>query len=264
MAKNKCPDCPKCLPNWLAAFGDLMSLLLCFFVLLLSMSTMDAKKVQEAIGSLAGALSVLEGGTKSEISRERQQQATPMDTTEVTTNMVITSTLKQAIIEINEMSKTAGNPEIGLEEAEDGFIIRLPDGLLFAPGSAIIQNEDAILFLKRIALIVKRLPENLHVNAKGHTDDRPPAASSPFKDNWELSTARAVSVVKELIKNKIDPRKIDASGKAEFDPITSNATQEGRAKNRRVELHFFSLKNETKKDAQKSVLDTAIDVSSES
>jgi len=72
MAK-KCPEpeCPKCLPEWLAAFGDLMSLLLTFFVLLLSMSSMDAKKIQEAIGSLAGALSVLEGGTKMEISREK-------------------------------------------------------------------------------------------------------------------------------------------------------------------------------------------------
>lgn len=255
MAKNKCPDCPKCLPNWLAAFGDLMSLLLCFFVLLLSMSTMDAKKIQEAIGSLAGALSVLEGGTKSEISRERQQQATPIDTMEITTNRVVTATLKKIVVEINEMSKASGNPEVLLDEAENGFIIRLPDGLLFTPGSAVIQNEDALLFLKRIALIIQRLPENLHVIARGHTDDTPPDSASPFKDNWELSTARAVSVVKELIKDKIDPKKISASGKAEFDPITSNATEEGRAKNRRVELHFFSLDKGTKKDAQKSILD---------
>ena len=55
-------DCPKCLPGWLAAFGDLMSLLLCFFVLLLSMSTMDAKKLEAAIGSLSGALGILESG----------------------------------------------------------------------------------------------------------------------------------------------------------------------------------------------------------
>lgn len=257
MAKSKCPDCPKCMPGWLAAFGDLMSLLLTFFVLLLSMSTMDAKKIQEAIGSLAGALSVLEGGTKSEISRERQQQATPMDTTDITTNMVVTSTLKQAIIEINEMAKTGGNPEITLDESENGFIIRLPDGLLFASGSAVIQNEDAILFLKRIALIIQRLPEKLHVDARGHTDDNPPSTQSLFKDNWELSTARAVSVAKELIKNKIDPRRIAASGKAEFDPLTSNATEQGRAKNRRVELRFFSLDDGTKKDAQQSVLDAA-------
>ncbi|WP_024955118.1 OmpA/MotB family protein [Sulfurospirillum arcachonense] len=256
MAK-KCPDCPKCLPQWLAAFGDLMSLLLCFFVLLLSMSTMDAKKIQEAIGSLAGALSVLEGGTKTEISRERQQQATPIESTDETSNRVQTAQLKKEIIEINEILKIAGGPEIQIEEAEDGFIIRLPDGLLFAPGSAVIQNEDALLFLKRIALIIKKLPERLHIKARGHTDNNPPASTSPYKDNWELSTARAVSVVKELIKNRIDPKKIIASGKAQFDPLTSNATPEGRAKNRRVELHFYSLDSSLKKKAQKSVLDSA-------
>lgn len=256
MGKKKCPECPKCLPQWLAAFGDLMSLLLCFFVLLLSMSTMDAKKVQEAIGSLAGALSVLEGGTKTEISRERQQQATPIETTEETSNRVVTTTLKKVITEINEMLKTGGNPEVQLDEAEDGFVIRLPDGLLFQPGSAVIQNEDALLFLKRIALIVQKLPEDLYVNAKGHTDTNPPDSTSPYKDNWELSTARAVSVTKELIKNNIDPKKITASGKAEFDPLTSNATAEGRSKNRRVELHFYSLDSRTKDDAT-SVLDNA-------
>lgn len=255
MGKKKCPDCPKCLPGWLAAFGDLMSLLLCFFVLLLSMSTMDAKKVQEAIGSLAGALSVLEGGTKTEISRERQQQATPIESQEETSNRVVTTQLKKTITEINEMLKTSGGPEVQVEEAEDGFIIRLPSGLLFAPGSAVIQNEDALLFLKRIALIVKKLPQNMQVNAKGYTDDVPPPATSPYKDNWELSTARAVSVVKELIKNRVDPKRIIASGRAQYDPIASNATSEGRAKNRRVELHFYSLDSDAKKGAQKSILD---------
>jgi len=257
MAKKKCPACPKCMPGWLAAFGDLMSLLLCFFVLLLSMSTMDAKKIEEAIGSLAGALSVLEGGTRTEISRERNQLASPIESSDETSKKKVTESAKSAITEINEMLKTSGNPEISLEETESGFIIRLPDGLLFAPGSAVIQNEDALLFLKRIALIVKRLPEAMQINARGHTDINPPDSSSPFKDNWELSTARAVSVAKELIKNKIPPRKITASGKAEFDPLTSNATEEGRAKNRRVELHFFSLDNKVKQDAQKSVLDSA-------
>ena len=258
MAKQKCPDCPKCLPGWLAAFGDLMSLLLCFFVLLLSMSSMDAKKVSEAIGSLAGALSVLEGGTKSEISRERQQQATPISTNDQTANRVQTTELRKAIVEINQMLKTSGGPEIRIQEAEDGFIIRLPDGLLFKPGSAVIQNEDALLFLKRIALIIKKLPAHLHLKALGHTDINPPDSTSPYKDNWELSTARAVSVVKELIKDRVDPKKMTAAGKAEFDPLTSNATAEGRAKNRRVDLQFFSLDSSTKNKAKKSILDTKI------
>lgn len=257
MARKKCPepDCPKCLPGWLAAFGDLMSLLLCFFVLLLSMSTMDAKKVQEAIGSLAGALSVLEGGTKTEISRERQQQTVPMEHQEETSQLI--KTISATIVEVNEMIKASGSPEISLEEAEDGFILRLPASLLFNAGSASIENDDAILFLKRIALIVKKLPKDLSLNVRGHTDSEPPIEESAYRDNWELSTARAVSVTKELIKDEVDPKRITASGKAEFDPISTNANEEGRAKNRRVELYFFSLDSKRKEQAKKSVLDTA-------
>jgi chemotaxis protein MotB len=254
MAKKKDPcNCPKCLPGWLAAFGDLMSLLLVFFVLLLSMSTMDAKKVHEAIGSLAGALSVLEGGTKTEISRERQQQTTPIEQQDETSQMV--KTLSRTVIDVNEMLKATGSPEVTLDESEDGFIIRLPSNLLFQPGSATIENDDALLFLRRIALIVQRLPDDLHINARGHTDTEPPSQNSPFRDNWELSSARAVSVIKELLQNNIKPERVIASGRAEFEPIASNATVEGRAQNRRVDLHFISLNDGNKKQAQQSILD---------
>ncbi len=256
MAK-KCPpcDCPKCLPGWLAAFGDLMSLLLCFFVLLLSMSTMDAKKIQEAMGSLAGALSVLEGGTKTEISRERQQQATPMETQDETSQRV--KTISKTLIEVNEMMKTPGAPEVTLDEAEDGFILRLPASLLFKAGSAKIENDDAILFLKRISLIIAKLPKKLHLTVIGHTDNQPPLQSSPYRDNWELSTARAVSVTKELIKDGVSPKRLMAAGRSEYDPISTNVTEEGRAKNRRVELYFFSIDKEGKNEARKSILDAA-------
>ncbi len=255
MAKKAKPcDCPKCMPGWLAAFGDLMSLLLTFFVLLLSMSTMDAKKVQEAIGSLAGALSVLEGGTKTEISRERQQMASPIDSQSETANRVKMA-MRKAIVEANEMLKSAGSPEVTLEDAQSGFVIRLPGALLFKPGSATIENEDAILFLKRIALIIQKLPPNLYINVVGHTDDSVPAANAPFRDNWDLSTARGVSVVKELIKDKISPKRLTAGGKAQYDPVASNSTQEGKAKNRRVELRFYSTTSKNQQAVKKSILD---------
>ncbi len=253
MAKKVKCDCPKCLPEWLAAFGDLMSLLLCFFVLLLSMSTMDAKKVQEAIGSLAGALSVLEGGTKTEISRERQQLTTPIEKTDETSQKL--KTLHRTIIEVNEMIKTSGGPEATMEEGENGFMIRLPAKLLFKKGSAKIENADALLFLKRIALIIAKLPNDIVLNAIGHTDNRPPGKNSPFKDNWELSSARAISVVKELIKDGVNPKRMTACGKAQYDPIATNDTETGREKNRRVELYFFSKKKKHEKEAKKSILD---------
>jgi len=124
MAKKKCPDCEECLPAWLAAFGDLMSLLLCFFVLLLSMSSMDAKKISEAIGSLSGAMSVLEGGTKTEISKQRMQQSTPIDSNDETSEAV--NKVTQAAIDANEMMEKSQSPTISVEEAQDGFVIELP------------------------------------------------------------------------------------------------------------------------------------------
>ena len=241
------------MPGWLAAFGDLMSLLLCFFVLLLSMSTMDAKKVSEAMGSLAGALSVLEGGTKTEVSRERNQQATPIQSEDETAQKL--KTLKATLIEINEMTKSADNSETQLEEAENGFIIRLPANLLFKKDSARIESDDAILFLKRIALIIDKLPKTIRVNVIGHTDDQYRTLGDIFPSNWALSNARATSVVQELIKNKIEPKILTSCGKAEFDPIASNLTPEGKEKNRRVELYFFSLEKDQDSKAQKSILD---------
>ncbi len=255
--KKKCPkaDCPKCMPGWLAAFGDLMSLLLCFFVLLLSMSTMDAKKVEEAVGSLAGALSVLEGGTKTEISQERQQETTPIDQQDETAQKI--KTMKRTIIEINEMMKegSAEASEVTLQESEDGFMIRLPAKLLFGAGEAEIKNEDGLLFLKRIALIIDKLPKNLHINIVGHTDDSAMESIGLYRGNWSLSAERAISVAQELIKDGVEPKLITAGGKAEFEPIASNLTKEGKEKNRRVELYFFSKDKDDKEGAKKSILD---------
>ncbi len=251
---KKQDECPKCMPGWLAAFGDLMSLLLCFFVLLLSMSSMDAKKVNEAMGSLQGAMSVLEGGTKTEVSKERQQKATPMDHQDETAQKL--KTIKRTLIEMNEMSEaTGGASQAILEESEDGFMIRLPASLLFKRGDAKIEDENAILFLKRMALIIDKLPKTMRVNVIGHTDDENAEDSKIFSDNWTLSTQRAISVVKELIGNQIEPKLLTACGKAEFDPIATNLTTIGKEKNRRVELYFFSPDKKDEKDA-KSILDT--------
>ncbi len=260
MAKKIDPsECPKCLPQWLAAFGDLMSLLLCFFVLLLSMSSMDARKVEDALGSLAGALSVLEGGSKTEISREKQQQDNPIekDSNSAGSKTRSIEKLQAAMQEINEIMQSSGNPQATLEESQDGFIIQLPASLLFKPSSASIENEDALLFLRRIALIVKKMPKTTRLDVVGFTDNQMPDKKSAYTDNWDLSTARGVGVARELIKAKVDPKRIIASGRANFDPIASNETEEGRARNRRVELHFYSAKTKENSKEKKTILDMA-------
>lgn len=255
MGKKKCPECEECLPAWLAAFGDLMSLLLCFFVLLLSMSSMDAKKISEAIGSLSGAMSVLEGGTQTEISKKRMQQATPIDSQDETSEEV--NRVKQAISDSNEMMDKSQEVTITLEEAQDGFVIKLPAVLLFKQGSAVIESEDTLLFLKRIALIIDGLPNDVKVSVQGHTDNQSPSAKSSFKDNWELSSARAISVLQELLLDGVEPARVSASGYGEFTPVASNATESGRQKNNRVELHFYGQESDQEKKVKTSILDKA-------
>ena len=257
MAKKKCPECETCLPGWLAAFGDLMSLLLCFFVLLLSMSSMDAKKISEAIGSLSGAMSVLEGGTKTEISKQRIQESTPIESQDETSEVV--NRVEQAASDANEMMEEdhGQGPTITVEEAQEGFVIQLPAALLFKAGSATIENQDALLFLKRIALIIEELPNDMEVSVQGHTDDTGPGSNSIFKDNWELSSARAISVLHELILDNVEPARMNASGFAEYKPVATNATVSGREKNRRVELHFYGSRKKKEAQIATSVLDKA-------
>ena len=251
MAKKCKCECPECMPEWLATFGDLMSLLLCFFVLLLSMSTMDAKKIAEAVGSLAGSMGVMEGGTIVKTSKEK---GTPTSQSPTDANNM-DKQISQAIAEFKELSQNANGNAISLEEGEEGFLIHLPADITFKSGSAQIANEDSILFLKRLALIIKTLSPEVQVQVRGYTDNVPPPKTSIYQDNWELSAARAITVVKELIKNKVKPTRLSAAAYGEFHPIATNATSKGRTKNRRVDIVFFAQKKSLQNKTQKSVLD---------
>ena len=251
MAKKCKCECPECMPEWLATFGDLMSLLLCFFVLLLSMSTMDAKKVSEAVGSLAGSMGVLNGGTIVKTSKEK---GSPTSQTITPANQM-DKEISKALAEFQELSKNANGNAISLEEGEEGFLIHLPADIAFKSGSAEISNEDSILFLKRLALIIKTLPPEVEVQVRGYTDNVPPPKDSIYQDNWELSAARAITVVKELIKDRVKPTRLSAAAYGQFHPIATNATPQGRAKNRRVDIVFFARKKQLQNKVQKSVLE---------
>jgi chemotaxis protein MotB len=255
MAKKCKCECPECMPEWLATFGDLMSLLLCFFVLLLSMSTMDAKKIEEAIGSLQGSMGILEGGT---ITKNSIKKGTPTTESPIPQNASqMAKEVSEAVKEFNELKQGMNGSSVSLEEAEEGLIIHLPADISFKPGTAEIYNEDSILFLKRIALIIKTLPPEVQVQVRGFTDNSPLPKISSYQDNWELSGARALTVVRYLIKFRVNPKKLSFAGYGAAHPITTNATPEGRKKNRRVDIIFFAQKNMIKdtQKIQKSVLD---------
>jgi len=248
--KCKC-ECPECMPEWLATFGDLMSLLLCFFVLLLSMSTMDAKKVSEAVGSLAGSMGIMNGGTIVKTSKEK---GSPTSQTITPANQM-DKQISKAVAEFQELSKNANGNAISLEEGEEGFLIHLPADIAFKSGSAELYNEDSILFLKRLALIIKTLPPEVQVQVRGYTDNVPPPKDSIYQDNWELSAARAITVVRELMKDRVKPTRLSAAAYGQYHPIATNATPQGRAKNRRVDIVFFARKKQLQNQVQKSVLE---------
>ncbi len=251
MAKKCKCECPECMPEWLATFGDLMSLLLCFFVLLLSMSTMDAKKVSEAVGSLAGSMGIMNGGTIVKTSKEK---GSPTSQTITPANQM-DKQISKAVAEFQELSKNANGNAISLEEGEEGFLIHLPADIAFKSGSAELYNEDSILFLKRLALIIKTLPPEVQVQVRGYTDNVPPPKDSIYQDNWELSAARAITVVRELMKDRVKPTRLSAAAYGQYHPIATNATPQGRAKNRRVDIVFFARKKQLQNQVQKSVLE---------
>ncbi len=258
MAKKcKACHCKKGLPLWMATFGDLMSLLLTFFVLLLSMATFETKKVAEAIGSLEGALGVLEEGKHSEPVPPNPIKATPIETDSDSPTAI--NALSSLVTEFKKLDELGRGPAIKLEESEDSFRITIPDGVLFVPGSAEIKNDRAMLLLQRIGNEFAKMPSSVGLDVEGHTDDA--KYDTPEYDNWNLSVDRALSVAEVILENGAPRNRTRVSGRGEFDPVATNKTEEGRALNRRVVLHFYSLdsqQSQEAKDAASSITNTEL------
>jgi chemotaxis protein MotB len=216
------------------------------------MATMDAVKVREAIGSFKGTLGILPGSESMESSNKF---GIPQDAVAKRDSVnTARESMETPVSEINEITQSANKEVVTLEESEDGFLVRLPSELFFSEGSAQIEYEDGYLFIKRMAMVINRLPNDIEVSVRGHTDNAM-VPNSVYKDNWELSTARAITVVREFIKDGVNAKKLHAAGFADNVPLASNITPEGRTKNRRVDLYFFSKKKDNERAAKKSILD---------
>jgi chemotaxis protein MotB len=225
--KKKEEEQKKGAPRWMITFSDLSTLLLTFFVLIVSMSVIDKKKVVESFGSFKGSPGLLTGSRES-------VQSDVISTLKV---MQAGSPNKQTTDNMNEYLKAANLSElVTVIETPTGVAIRVLDSLLFGSGSADI-NREAIPFLKKLGTVIIDSPYYVHV--EGHTDDIP-SRSARFPSNWELSTARAVNVVKFFIDNGVNAQKMSAGGFAEFHPLLPNITNENRAKNRRIEINLVS------------------------
>ncbi|WP_104721973.1 flagellar motor protein MotB [Helicobacter mesocricetorum] len=238
MAK-RCPpcDCPNVLPLWLGTYGDMVTLILTFFILLLSMVTFDAKKLAEAEGSFDGALSLLSGGIKIEIDNTRIQQQADMTEEPETAEEV--KKIESEILDFRENVKVSLGPSSIIDDGTEGFILRFHGKLLFEPDDYSITNVDEILFLKRLALILQKIPPNTHMDIIGYTDDRVVKPTAQYQDNLGLSALRAASVSRILIQNNVKPQKITSLGGGANNFVLPNTNEENRAINRRVEFRFY-------------------------
>ncbi len=224
-------------PMWVVTFGDLMSLLLCFFVLLLSFSEIDAQKYKELAGSMAQAFGVqkkekvfkMPMGQKI-IAREHERAHMARRQKEDFSKRV-----KKAIIEA-KLGKLQNL--IQVEMTEDGAIIRMMGETTFESGKADVRPQ-MIPLLEKIAAALQTTKGQIIIS--GHTDNVP-ISSGRFASNLELSAARATKVAQVLLsKGHIDPRRLSVAGFGEYHPVESNDTAQGREKNRRVEIVLKGL-----------------------
>lgn len=244
MAKNKCPECPKCLPGWLVQFGDLMSLLLTFFILLLSMAVMDKQKVEEYFSIMKKAMGFIDASTdvqtQSEAYSTQENSSDNQDNNSSTESSVDSSAqdVAQVVQEMNSSQNTESQ-EIKMEKGKNEFVLDIPSSIMFEEGQYELTNASAKVFISKIARVIRTMPQTFNIEIIGHTDTNRVLSSSIPRDAWDISALRSISVVKELIKNKIDPSILKVSAYGSYHPKSDVP-----ADNRRVEMRFFSQDNQ--------------------
>ena len=230
MARKKAEEeVKKGAPEWMATYGDMVTLLLCFFVLLFAMSSVDSQKYKAVVQSLSGALGVLDSGTT--VTLDPLVNNYPSDSpTDTPTDAQEFGEMQEELQKILEESELNG--QIKLEINERGLLIRFMDSVLFDSGKADL-TPGAAQIIDKVSAIIKDSDKKIAI--EGHTDDIP-ISTYKFPSNWELSTTRAVNVVKYMINNGIDPVRLSAAGYADQHPISDNKTVDGRKNNRRVDM----------------------------
>ncbi|MCU7810844.1 MAG: flagellar motor protein MotB [Candidatus Thiodiazotropha sp. (ex Notomyrtea botanica)] len=268
---DECPKCDAGLPAWLATFADLMSLLMCFFVLLLSFAEMDAVRFKKMAESMKDAFGVQREIPTNEIVKgtsvimqefsSGKPEPTPIkeirqQTTDIEKEHLDVEQQSQESLDINA-AKAAMQAELEREveaqaeelkeqldqEIEEGLldveredtkiIIRIQEKGSFPSGRANL-NPDFFEVISKITDVIAGTPGKIIV--AGHTDNIP-ISTKRFRSNWELSSARAVTVVHAMLSNAaLDENRFLIQGFADSQPLMPNDSRENRAQNRRVEL----------------------------
>lgn len=227
--------------RWLISYADFITLLFAFFVVMYAVSAVNESKYRVLADSLGSAFGKTPAPVDSAVPNPRPAQPLPPEVKQRTLKQ------QQALEEREHMKEVANNlleamgplvkeGKVRVTQSRRGVTIEINANVLFRPGEADLQ-PDSLGVLRAVATTLAREPFNLEIT--GHTDNVP-ISSPQFPSNWELSAVRASSVVRLFADSGIDPMRLYAIGREASQPVATNATAEGRARNRRVELMILS------------------------
>ncbi|MGI6383466.1 MAG: flagellar motor protein MotB [Tissierellaceae bacterium] len=209
-------------PKWMVTYSDMMSLLLTFFILLFSMSTISSDKFDNIMSSFQNILS----GSKSDSILYDGDNLIDLHE-----ELIQTEEMYDKVSDYLEDQDLGSDVSVSMDSK--GIFVEMKDAILFESGRAELKPEG-IEVLKKLEGLISDFDNELVI--EGHTDNVP-MTSGRFPSNWELSTARAVTVVRYLSESlDIDPGRLSAVGYGEYRPIKPNDTAENRAANRRVNI----------------------------
>lgn len=214
-------------PFWMTTFSDMATLLLTFFVMIVSMSEVEVKKFKEALSYFQGRTGILTHDAVIPSNRQQVITQTPRHSQDLEAKY-------ERVLQYLQENDLDDKVEVNL--LEEGVHVMISDSVMFLSGKAELIDPSRSL-LRMIAGVLS--DDISEVTVEGHTDNRP-IHTSLYPSNWELSTARAASVVRFLLdqSSALDPSRYSAVGYGEYQPLASNETAAGRAKNRRVTILF--------------------------
>lgn len=216
--------------RWLLTYADLITLLLAFFIIMFSMSHLDAKRFGKVSQALAGILNGRSVEAVFERKFDDEEGSGPLKISRLRIMM--------RAIEHKAFEKGIDDNKFESEITERGLVIHIMEQALFAPSEAKL-SERAREVLDLVASELEDIPN--HIRVEGHTDNAP-ISTGRYPSNWELSSARATEVVRYLInQHDIPGKNISALGYGMFRPIRPNNTIENRAKNRRVDILVMNM-----------------------
>ena len=243
MSRSRVPRSRVSHDRWLVSYADFVTLLFGFFVVMYAFAKADQKKQTQVAQSIDTAFRSL--GIFADAQRKSSNAATAgSDQAPIHMNIVmgedvmapakVKDDLEHVRRELQQtLSNQVASHTVSIQMGRDGLIISLREAGFFSSGSA-TPKPQTLATLSQIATALGHSPYDLRV--EGHTDNVP-IHTDEFDSNWELSTARATSITRLLLQlDAIPADRISAAGYAEFHPVDSNDTAEGRARNRRVDL----------------------------